>query len=37
MLFFSGHGLSGMGLLVFLSMIAVPVMFMAGMATAYYI
>ena len=32
---YSGHGLSGMGLLAWLSFIAVPFMFMGGIATGF--
>ena len=32
---FSGHGLSGMGLLAWYSFIAVPCMFAAGIVTAF--
>jgi len=33
--FYSGHGLSGMGLLAWLSFIAVPAMFAGGIVTAF--
>lgn len=32
---YSGHGLSGMGLLTWLSFIAVPAMFAGGIVTAF--
>lgn len=35
LLYFSGHGISGMGLLVWMSFVAVPAMFGGGIAVAF--
>ena len=35
LIIFSGHGLSGIGLLALLSFVAVPAMFGAGITTAF--